>query len=125
MAYKANQPALPISNTVTVTSPVQNNLTKLTIQITSGYQNNSGGKDKLSFVNQNGITGTFNAATGMLTLTGISSLSNYQAALRSVKFSTSGTAISTGTRTLTILATDDSPTPGTSTPITRNIAVTL
>ena len=125
LAYKANSTSVAITSTTTISDPDSVNLSSLTIQITSGYQNNSGGKDKLSFVNQNGITGTFNAATGMLTLTGISSLSNYQAALRSVKFSTSGTAISTGTRTLTILATDDSPTPGTSTPITRNIAVTL
>ena len=125
LAYKANSTPVAITSTTTISDPDSLNLSSLTIKITSGYQNNTGGKDKLSFVNQNGITGVFNATTGMLTLSGISSLSNYQAALRSVKFSTSGTAISTATRTLTILATDDSITPGTSTPITRNIAVTL
>ena len=125
LTYKANSTPVAITSTTTISDPDSLNLSSLTIQITSGYQNNSGGKDKLSFVNQNGISGTFNATTGMLTLSGISSLSNYMTALRSVKFSTSGTAISTATRTLTILATDDSATPGISTPITRNIAVSL
>ena len=125
LTYKANSTPVAITSTTTINDPDSLNLSSLTIQITSGYQNSAGGKDKLSFVNQNGITGTFNATTGTLTLSGISSLSNYMAALQSVKFSTSGTAISTATRTLTILATDDSATPGTSTPITRNIAVTL
>ncbi len=125
LSYKANSTPVAITSTTTISDPDSLNLSSLTIQITSGYQNNSGGKDKLSFVNQNGITGTFNATTGTLTLSGISSLSNYLTALQSVKFSTSGTAISTATRTLTILATDDSATPGISTPITRNIAVSL
>ena len=35
---------------------------------------------------QNGITGTFNAALGILNLTGVSSLANYQAALNSVTY---------------------------------------
>ncbi len=125
LTYKANSTGVAITSTATINDPDSVNLSSLTIQITSGYQNNSGGADKLSFVNQNGIIGTFNAATGTLTLSGVSSLSNYQAALRSVKFSTSGTAISTATRTLSIVATDDSTTRAVSAPIIRNIAVSL
>ena len=49
------------------------------------------------FVNQNGITGSYNTATGVLTLTGTASVANYQAALRSVTFSN---------------ATNDNPTAG-------------
>ena len=41
----------------------------------------------LGFTNQNGITGSYNAATGVLTLTGSATLANYQAALRSVTYS--------------------------------------
>jgi len=43
--------------------------------------------DMLTFVNQNGISGSFNTSTGVLTLSGIDSVANYQAALRSITFS--------------------------------------
>jgi subtilisin family serine protease len=47
--------------------------------------------DTLNFANQNGIAGSYNASTGVLTLTGSASLANYQAALESITFSsTSG-----------------------------------
>ena len=125
--YKANDPAFPpqsISATLLVGDPDSNNLTKATAQITAGYQNDANGIDLLSFANQLGITGSLNAATGMLTLTGTSSVSNYRTALRTVTFGASGTAVSTSARTLTILATDDfTPTPATSLAITRNVTV--
>ena len=122
LAYKANNPALPISNTVTVSSPVQNNLTKLTVQITSGYQNDANGHDVLSFTNKLGITGSFNAATGTLTLSGTAYLGNYREALRTVTFNSSGTNISTADRIITMIATDDGiPTAGVSVPVTRTV----
>ena len=42
--------------------------------------------DEFVFVDQSGITGTYNSGTGVLTLTGTASVSDYQAALRSVEF---------------------------------------
>ena len=42
--------------------------------------------DTLSFINTVNITGSYNSATGVLTLTGSDSVANYQAALRSIKF---------------------------------------
>ena len=45
--------------------------------------------ETLDFTNQNGITGTYNASTGVLTLTGSASVANYQAALGSVTFASS------------------------------------
>ena len=127
LAYKANDPAfpsLPISSTLLVGDPDSNNLTKATVQITSGYENDANGNDVLSFANQLGITGAFNATTGTLTLMGTSSVSNYRTALRSVTFSTSGAAVSTANRTLTIVATDDySPTPANSLAATRTVTV--
>ena len=53
------------------------------VSITSGFL----AGDQLNFANQNGITGSYNAATGVLTLTGTASLAAYQAALDSVTFS--------------------------------------
>ena len=127
LVCKANDPAYPaqpISNTLLVGDPDSNNLTKATVQITSGYENDANGTDVLAFANQLGITGSFNAATGTLTLTGTSSVSNYRTALRSVTFGTSGPSPSTATRNLTIYATDDySPTPATSLSATRTVTV--
>ena len=127
LAYKANDPAfppLPISNTVAITDPDSNNLTKVTVQITSGYENDSNGKDVLAFSNKYGIAGSFDAASGTLTLSGTAYVGWYREALRTVTFSSSGTNVSSANRTLTILASDDSvPSPAVSQPVTRTITV--
>lgn len=128
VSYKANDPAFPpqvISSTLVVADPDTTTLSKATVQITGGYQNNSSGHDLLHFANQNGITGSFNAATGTLTLSGTSSVSNYTQALRSVTFSTSGSATSTATRTLTITATDTAAVAATSIAATVNVNVSI
>ena len=44
-----------------------------TVAITAGYVN---GEDVLGFTNQNGITGSFNASTGVLTLSGTATVAN-------------------------------------------------
>jgi hypothetical protein len=58
------------------------NLTGATVSISSGFV----AGDTLAFANQNGITGSYNAATGVLTLSGTSSVANYQAALESITY---------------------------------------
>ena len=122
LAYKANNPALPISNTVTITDPDSDNLTKLTVQITSGYENDVNGQDTLAFTNQFGIMGSFDTASGTLTLTGTAYVGFYREALRSVTFSSTGTNVSSANRILTIIATDDkSPTAGVSQAVTRSV----
>ena len=124
LVYKANDPPQLISNTVAVTDPDSNNLTMLTVQITSGYQNDANGHDVLAFTNQFGITGSFDPTTGTLTLTGMAYIGYYREALRSVTFSSTGTNVSSANRILTIIASDDSsPIPGVSAPITRTINV--
>lgn len=124
LAYNANDPAVAISNTVTLTDPDSDYLAKLTIQITAGYQNDANGQDILSFTNQFGITGSFDAASGTLTLTGSSYMGNYREALRSVTFKSTGTNVSSVNRVLTIIGSDDSsPLPGVSVPILRTIRV--
>lgn len=45
-----------------------------------------GDQDRLLFTHQNGITGSYDLATGLLTLTGSATVSQYQAALRSVQY---------------------------------------
>lgn len=53
-----------------------------TVRISSGFASG----DTLVFTNQRGITGTYDSGTGVLTLTGDATASDYQAALRSVRF---------------------------------------
>ena len=64
------------------------------------------GQDVLGFANQNEITGSWNAATGVLTLSGSSSLANYQAALRSVTYIDTSANPSTLSRTVSFVADD-------------------
>jgi hypothetical protein len=127
LVYQANNPAYPaqrISATLLVGDADSTTLTTATIQITTGYQNASNDHDQLSFTNQSGITGSFDVAMGKMTLTGAASVSSYRSAIRSVTFSSSGSAASSITRILTITATDDfSPTNATSDGITRTVTV--
>ena len=53
------------------------NLTSATVSISTGFLTG----DTLNFTNQNGITGSYDTATGVLTLTGTASVANYQTAL--------------------------------------------
>ncbi|MEZ6107152.1 MAG: hypothetical protein R3B96_13790 [Pirellulaceae bacterium] len=52
------------------------------MQITGNY---ASGQDLLAFVDQNGITGVWNATNGTLTLSGSATLAQYEAA-RSITF---------------------------------------
>ena len=74
--------------------------------------------DMLGFTNQNGITGSYNSGTGILTLSGSASLANYQAALRSIVFQSTGT--STTTRNISFIVSDGI---SNSTTVTRSITV--
>ncbi len=125
LAYTENQPATAIAPALTVFDVDTPNLTSATVQITAGY---ASGQDFLAFTDQNGIVGgAFDAATGVLSLSGNSSRSNYEAALRSVTYvntsdnPTAGSrtvsftvndgaaASAAATRTITVTAVDDAP----------------
>jgi hypothetical protein len=54
------------------------------VRLSAGFQPG----DTLAFVDQLGITGTYDSSTGVLTLTGTATKSDYQIALRSVTFKT-------------------------------------
>jgi hypothetical protein len=101
--YTENQVATAIDPALTVTDSDNANLAHATVQITGNYAN---GEDILGFTNQNGITGSFNAATGTLTLTGSSSVANYQTALESVTYFDNSDNPSGAPRTVTIIAND-------------------
>ena len=81
--YSAGDPPTLITGTITVNDIDNTNLASAVIQFSSYFE---WGKDVLSFTNANGITGSWDATNGILTLSGISSIANYQTALRSVTY---------------------------------------
>ena len=98
----AADPSLSVTNAATVSGA--------TIAITTGFQSG----DQLAFANQNGIAGSYNATTGVLTLSGNASVTAYQTALDSITFSsTSANPTRSGadsTRVLTWKATSGAQT---------------
>jgi Ca2+-binding RTX toxin-like protein len=108
-----------IDSGITVSDVDSPNLASATVSITSGF---ASGQDTLAFINQNGITGSYNSSTGVLTLTGSSNVANYQTALRSVTYTNSSNNPSLTPRTVSFIVNDGTVN---STAITRNINITV
>jgi hypothetical protein len=119
LAYTENQSATAIDPGVTVSDVDSANLAGATVAVTAGF---AAGQDVLGFADQNGITGSYNAATGLLTLTGSASVASYQTALRSVTYFNSSGSPSTAPRTVTFTVNDGSPSNNTGS-ATRGINV--
>ncbi|MBF0327280.1 MAG: tandem-95 repeat protein [Alphaproteobacteria bacterium] len=81
--------------------------------------------DTLTFVNQNGITGSYDSATGVLTLSGKATLAQYKAAVESVTFSsTSATpTANAATRAISLVLNDGESANNLSSAVTNTIAV--
>jgi hypothetical protein len=110
-----------ITNTLTTADVDDANLAGATVQITGGCRP---GEDVLVFSTQSGITGSYTAATCLLTLTGSSSLANYQAALRSVGYENTSDAPNTATRTVSFQVDDGHAANHASNTQIRDITVT-
>jgi len=102
-----------ITDSLTLTD--SGDLTGATVTISSGLD---AANDVLNFTDQNGITGVYDAMTGVLTLSGTASAADYQTAIRSVTYDNAFTTESTATRTISIVVTDGA---NTTAPITRDI----
>ncbi|HEY0743338.1 MAG TPA: tandem-95 repeat protein [Chryseosolibacter sp.] len=63
-------------------------------------------EDALVYTDQNGITGSYNSATGVLTLTGVATLADYATALRSIQYTNSNGTPSLLTRRVTFVVSD-------------------
>jgi large repetitive protein len=100
-AFEIGGPALALDSTLTVSDADSlGNLTGATVSIGTGFSAN----DVLNFTNQHNITGSYNSATGALTLVGTDTVADYQAALDSITFHTTSTT--NGSRTINWAATD-------------------
>ncbi|WP_010583825.1 hypothetical protein [Schlesneria paludicola] len=82
-SYRVNSSPTKVTSTLSITDPDHTSLTSATVRIDTNYVN---GQDRLTFDDTPRITGSWNAATGTLTLTGTDSIANYEAALRAVAY---------------------------------------
>ncbi|MEP6969233.1 MAG: DUF4347 domain-containing protein, partial [Betaproteobacteria bacterium] len=103
LAYVENDGPRAIDAGLLVTDADGPTLASATIRIAANF---SSGQDVLAFTNQNGITGSWNAGTGVLVLSGSASMANYQAALRSVTYTNTSEAPSTANRTVSFVVND-------------------
>ena len=100
--YTENDDNAQALSELTVSDP-DSTLHSAVVRITDNYVEN---EDSLSFTNQNGISGEWDAEEGTLTLTGEASVANYQTALRSLVYTNNSDSPSTETRTLGITVND-------------------
>jgi Ca2+-binding RTX toxin-like protein len=82
IGYTEQAAPVAIDPAITVADAASANLVSATVTISAGFV----AGDTLNFTSQNGITGSYNAATHVLTLSGTASLAAYQAALRAVTY---------------------------------------
>ncbi|MDF3123447.1 Ig-like domain-containing protein [Rheinheimera sp. 1928-s] len=94
------------------------NMASATISITGNLQ---AGQDILGFSDQNGITGSYDPGTGILTLSGSATVAQYQAALSSVTYSNSSEDPNTSNRTISFVVNDGT---GNSSASTKTVSVT-
>lgn len=118
LSYTENDGAVPITSTLAISDVDNTHIQSAVVQFTAGY---TGSEDVLSFRDQNGITGSFDATTGILTLTGNATLGQYETALRSITYSNSSENPNTTTRTVSFTVNDGN---ANSHAQTRDIAIT-
>ncbi|WP_203329005.1 cadherin domain-containing protein, partial [Candidatus Laterigemmans baculatus] len=102
VVYIENAAAQPVWESVSIDDPDSSLLTSATIRLV-GY---AGGEDQLNFTGTEGISGSWDSATGVLTLTGAASAAEYQSVLESVVFLNTSETPSTAARSLVLSVSD-------------------
>ena len=116
ITYVFGDPATQLSSTINVSDVDNVNIASATVQITS----NLDVTDVLEFTNTGSITGSYNAGTGLMSLSGNTTLANYRDALRAVTFrNTNAVNPSALTRTVSFQVSDGAASSNVQ---TRNIA---
>ncbi len=101
--YTENGSAVTIDSAITITDPDSANLNQATVSITTNF---SSSQDSLVYSTVNGITGSYNSGTGVLTLSAVATKAQYEQALESVQYENSSEDPSTATRTISFVARD-------------------
>jgi trimeric autotransporter adhesin len=117
LSYTEGAAATAVDSGIVVADADGGNLASATVSISANYDSTA---DALLFADQNGITGSWNTATGVLSLTGSATIAQYQTALRSVSFINPSDTPSTATRTVSFVVNDGSANSNTA---TRNINI--
>jgi len=115
LAYTEGAAAVVVDGGLTVADFDDTALTGATVRISVGFQ----AGDELLFTPQLGITRSYNAATGVLTLSGSASLSDYRTALRSITYRS--TSDNPGAKAIEFVVKDGDDT---SAAVARSLAVT-
>ena len=122
LSYIENDGPLPIDGAFHVIDDDSTHLSGATVRFTlsqppedddgnpigSPVNNFRPAEDVLAFTDQNGITGSYNSATGVLTLSGLATVADYEAALRSVTYENTSEDPFDGARTIRFQVTDSS-----------------
>lgn len=103
VSYTENAAPLVVDGGLVVADLDNTSLASATASISAGYWN---GEDELAFANQAGITGSWDAGTGALTLSGSASVGNYATALRSITYANTSDAPTASTRTIAFTVSD-------------------
>ena len=101
--------SVEVDNQFVLNADTQTTVSGATVQITDNYQS---AEDVLVFVDADGIAGSFETATGILTLTGAATAEQYQSAIRSVRYNNTSDLPNESDRVLlfTVTTTKGSPT---------------
>jgi hypothetical protein len=116
IAYTENDAPVVITSTITIADADHTTLTSAMVTIDNFVSD----QDVLTFANSAEITGSFDAVTGSLTLSGNATLAQYQAAIRSITYHNTSNNPNTALRTVQITVNDGNLNSNTT---TRNITV--
>src|SRR5262249_33062038 len=119
LAFTEGQAAMPVTSSLLPTV-IGSNLAGATIAITGNF---AGPEDVLAFTPQLGITGGYDAAAGVLTLSGTASWVAYTLALHSVTYVNTSKDPSTATRTISFQVDDGYAYDHASNVVSRNVTI--
>ena len=103
LSYIENDAHVAIDNSLRLTDVDSPTIQSATIIISGNYKP---AEDQLGFVDQNGISGNWDSASGTLSLTGQATVAEYQAALRGVTYSNGSESPDTAGRTISFKVND-------------------
>jgi hypothetical protein len=103
VSYTENDAPVIVTGNLSLADVDDTNIEAATVSISGNF---AAGEDVLGFTDQLGISGTYNNATEVLTLTGTAPVSDYQTAIRSVTYNNTSDNPSTLTRTISFTIND-------------------
>ncbi|MDA7512811.1 Ig-like domain-containing protein, partial [Verrucomicrobia bacterium] len=103
LSFTENGGATAIDGSLSVADVNDTNLESATITISSGYVSS---EDVLGFTARNGISGSWNSGSGVMSLSGTSSKANYEIALESLTYNNTSENPNASARTITWVIND-------------------